>query len=148
MSLHQFLPPGLVDILPQNDLGLLCLVATAALAPLPFFYTYFRLRPDRIKVSRQNVLVIGASSGIGRAIAIQYARRGDRVCITGRRQVELDGVKEECLAAIPRLAENRGKVEGDIIAIQSDFTKPEDMVAVREHLDQSAFSLSLAISES
>ncbi len=39
--------------------------------------------------------VTGASSGIGRAVAVELARRGWRVAITARRAAELESVKEE-----------------------------------------------------
>jgi serine 3-dehydrogenase len=43
----------------------------------------------------KNVLVAGASSGIGRAVAIAFAREGARVVATARREDRLRGLQEE-----------------------------------------------------
>ena len=42
------------------------------------------------------VLVTGASSGIGRAIALQLAERGEALALLARRREELDQVALEC----------------------------------------------------
>jgi short-subunit dehydrogenase len=41
----------------------------------------------------KKVVIIGASSGIGKELAILYAKAGCRVCITGRRAILLDELK-------------------------------------------------------
>ena len=41
------------------------------------------------------VWITGASSGIGRASALEFARRGYRVAATARRGEELDRLAEE-----------------------------------------------------
>jgi len=40
-----------------------------------------------------NILIFGATSGIGRAVAEKYAAQGHKVAITGRRQEKLDEIK-------------------------------------------------------
>jgi len=45
--------------------------------------------------SAKKIIIIGASSGIGRALAVLYARAGHRVGITGRNKMLLEAVKAE-----------------------------------------------------
>ena len=45
-----------------------------------------------------NVLITGASSGIGEALALECAKRGDALFICGRDRGRLDGVAERCRA--------------------------------------------------
>ena len=47
------------------------------------------------RFSNKTVLVTGGNSGIGLATAIQYAKEGARVVITGRDQATLDAAKEQ-----------------------------------------------------
>jgi short-subunit dehydrogenase len=47
-----------------------------------------------------NAIVIGATSGIGRALAVELVKIGYRVGATGRRTERLDELKEECTARI------------------------------------------------
>ena len=44
---------------------------------------------------QMNILIFGATSGIGRAIAKLYVSKGHQVAITGRRQEKLDEIKNE-----------------------------------------------------
>ncbi|MBQ4439781.1 MAG: SDR family NAD(P)-dependent oxidoreductase [Kiritimatiellae bacterium] len=43
-----------------------------------------------------NILITGASSGIGEAIAYAYAQRGDRLYLCGRDKTRLDAVAAKC----------------------------------------------------
>ena len=75
------------------------------------------------------MLVLGASSGIGKAIAQLYAARGAKVCVVGRRKDKLDEVVQEC---------NRELTEGDrpnTFAIAGDFSNADDMVRIRTTLE-------------
>lgn len=47
----------------------------------------------------QVVWVTGASSGIGKHLALALAKHGVRLCLAARREVELEQVKKECLSA-------------------------------------------------
>ncbi len=52
---------------------------------LPFFYFY----------KMKKIIIIGATSGIGRNIAERYAQRGDMVGITGRRTELLEEIRQK-----------------------------------------------------
>jgi short-subunit dehydrogenase len=46
----------------------------------------------------QRIIITGASSGIGRALALHYARQGARLGLIGRDKERLEGVAKECRA--------------------------------------------------
>lgn len=48
-----------------------------------------------VSLKDQVVLVVGASSGIGRAAAVQFAREGARVMASARREERLRGLRDE-----------------------------------------------------
>ena len=80
-----------------------------------------------VKLTNQVVLVVGASSGIGRETAILFAREGARVMAAARREDRLRGLQREMAA------------EGAAIAIAvADASKVEDMESLvkqtEEHL--------------
>ncbi len=52
----------------------------------------------------RTVLVTGASSGIGAALARELARRGETVALVARRAARLDAVLEECRTSSPASA--------------------------------------------
>jgi len=51
----------------------------------------------------QWILLTGASSGIGRAIAVELARRGARVLLTGRNEAQLEATKRQLPADASRV---------------------------------------------
>ncbi|KAI1765681.1 NAD(P)-binding protein [Hypoxylon sp. FL1150] len=77
-------------------------------------------RHDCIPLAQERVLVIGASSGLGRSVAEQYAARGARVCIVARRAAQLSELAEKCGQRC--------------IWVAADFCKADDMVRLREGL--------------
>ncbi len=60
-------------------------------------------------------VVTGASSGIGRALAYEFARRGCRVVLAARSEDKLQSVVNDIKAA-----------GGDAFAVETDVTRPED----------------------
>lgn len=62
------------------------------------------------------VMVTGASSGIGRATAIEFGKQGAKVALSARRLTECEEAAEAIKAA-----------GGDAIAIQTDVTDHEDI---------------------
>ncbi|KAI1076651.1 short chain dehydrogenase [Whalleya microplaca] len=77
-------------------------------------------RTKTIKANEERVLILGASSGLGRTVAKRYAARDARICIVARRAEQLSILAREL---------------GDsCIWVVADFTSAEDMVRVRERL--------------
>lgn len=72
-----------------------------------------------VSVKNQIVLVVGASSGIGRATAALFAREGARVTASARRQDRLDGLRKEYPA---------------IEIMAADAAKASDMEKLAQHV--------------
>lgn len=69
------------------------------------------------------VLITGASSGIGRALALELGRRGARVGLTARRASELSEVAEEV-----------SRAGGEALALPADVRRAEDLNVVAERV--------------
>lgn len=61
-----------------------------------------------------SIVITGASSGVGRATALAFARHGARIALAGRRETPLRELADECRA--------RG---GQAIAVPTDVTRAE-----------------------
>lgn len=87
-------------------------------------------RPLKVSKTGERVLILGASSGVGRTMAKQYSARGARVCVVGRRETLLLEVQSECRNA----QDAAGSRSEDIIAIPADFTDVDDVINIRSLL--------------
>jgi short-subunit dehydrogenase len=74
-----------------------------------------------MNLTGKNVIVTGASSGIGRATALEMARRGAHLVLAARRTEQLKQVAVECRALGVRA-----------VAVATDVTKPEDCARLAE----------------
>lgn len=82
----------------------------------------------------QTLLVTGASSGIGRALALEYARGGARLVVAARRLDLLEGLAREIQA-----------VGGSAIPLALDVSDPEAVRAAVVHADERLGSLDMVI---
>jgi short-subunit dehydrogenase len=77
-------------------------------------------------MKKQEIVVItGASAGVGRAIAWEFAKKGARIGLLARGSAGLKGVQKE--------VESLG---GSAIAIQTDVADPEQIEAAAEKIEQ------------
>nr|WP_199305769.1 SDR family oxidoreductase [Pseudanabaena sp. FACHB-2040] len=79
--------------------------------------TAIQLKP----INQQVVAVVGASSGIGRATALQFAQQGAKVSVSARSQSGLDSLVEEIKA-----------MGGDAIAITADVADFDQVKAIAD----------------
>lgn len=69
----------------------------------------------------QVAIVTGASAGIGKALALQLARQGAKVCIAARRVERLEQVAEQCRA-----------LGGDVLIVPTDVSNEAQCQALVE----------------
>ena len=80
-------------------------------------------------------MVLGASSGIGRSVARQYAERGARVCIVGRREALVNEVVAECQSV--RCNISSSDKQENIFGVAADFANVDDMIRTRTIVETS-----------
>ncbi|XP_039265525.2 3-oxoacyl-[acyl-carrier-protein] reductase FabG-like [Styela clava] len=71
---------------------------------------------------RKIVLITGASSGLGAAIARKFAEHGTLLSLTGRNEVNLENVAKDC----------KDKGAREVLTILADFVNLEDIKKVAE----------------
>ena len=76
-----------------------------------------------MQLTDKTVLVVGASSGIGRCVALQLGAMGNRVVVVARRKNLLEGLAGEVQAA-----------GGVCVPMEADALKPEDMEQAAKHI--------------
>ncbi|QRV86275.1 short chain dehydrogenase [Ceratobasidium sp. AG-Ba] len=87
--------------------------------------------PSRTRViskDDERVLIIGASSGVGRVTAVEYSKRGARVAIVARREALLREVQQECAQFTDKLDQ--------VLSIVADFGNEDDMAKVLVAIEQ------------
>jgi short-subunit dehydrogenase len=72
----------------------------------------------------RNVLITGASSGLGRALALWFARRGARVYAAARREEQLQSLRTEAAGG-----------PGEVVPVRLDVADTEAVVAKLRALD-------------
>jgi len=74
-----------------------------------------------VSLSGQVVVVVGASSGIGRAAAVLFAREGAKVVASARREDRLKSLKDEL-----------AKENHDIVIYPADASNPKEMQQLQQ----------------
>jgi dehydrogenase/reductase SDR family protein 7 len=69
----------------------------------------------------KSVWITGGSSGIGEALALQFAAQGAKITLSSRREEELNRVRDLCIS--------QGSDAGDILVLPLDVTDHESMPA-------------------
>jgi NADP-dependent 3-hydroxy acid dehydrogenase YdfG len=83
-----------------------------------------------VSIQGQTVLIVGASSGIGRAAAVLFAREGAKVVAAARREDRLQALKQEL-----------AKEQREITVRVADASNPEDM----QHLAQTIGKIDILV---
>ena len=100
-------------------------------------------RPEVLPPGTERVLILGASSGVGRALAHGYAERGAKVCVVARRGAELEVVRSECEALAAPVSSSQSD---RVLTICADITRAEDLITIRETINESEFFTLVSIS--
>ena len=98
-----------------------------------------RRRHGLISPTEERVLILGASSGIGRVLALKYTKRGAKVCVVARRSAELELVRSECEAAA--VAARSQDPDDAVFSVLADFADAEALIRVRNKIEESEFTV-------
>ncbi|KAJ1878474.1 hypothetical protein H4R99_002844 [Coemansia sp. RSA 1722] len=90
-----------------------------ALALVPLVWKKMRRTPS---VRGRGVVIVGASSGIGRSLALEYARRGANLLLCARRNDQLRAVAAEC----------RALSSSQVAVVAGDITERDTQLALRD----------------
>ncbi|TPX51681.1 hypothetical protein SeLEV6574_g00156 [Synchytrium endobioticum] len=101
-------------------------IAAALLSSL-ILYRFLKAVSHQTRLQGQSVLVIGASDGIGRAIAHLYAKRHSNLVLVARRHAVLEQVASECTALGC----------ADVACIALDVSVESNVVRLREEVGRS-----------
>ena len=82
---------------------------------------YFRPRHSTLVLNEKVVIVTGASSGLGRALAFAFARRAAKVVLVARREDQLEAVRREI-----------EPYTSDVLVIPADVSQEDDLRQVVE----------------
>lgn len=74
------------------------------------------------------VWISGASSGIGKELALVLAKNGVRLCLSARRETELEKVKKDCLAA-----SGNQLMPDDVLVLKMDMLETDKQ---QEHFER------------
>src|SRR5664280_1933883 len=81
----------------------------------------------------QNVLITGAGSGIGQALAVEASKRGMAVALVGRRQEALEATAKKLSGLVP------------VLVLAADVTRPEERRRLALRVDQAWGSLNTLV---
>jgi NADPH:quinone reductase-like Zn-dependent oxidoreductase len=119
----------------NNNHGTVASVSAILAIGLGALWVYRKApRSSVIPPDTERVLILGASSGVGRSIAHLYAQRGARVCVVGRRKHLLDEVVRECSERLTQPVVESARPR--VISEAADFSDVDDMVRLRALLLQ------------
>src|ERR1700712_4191289 len=85
-------------------------------------------------MSYQNALITGASSGLGRGLAVWFAKKGTTVYAAARRTAELEKLRDECK-----------DFSGKVIPLALDVSDGDATFARVGKLDQECGGLDLVV---
>ncbi|KAK7752548.1 hypothetical protein SLS62_005516 [Diatrype stigma] len=94
--------------------------------------TYDLISPAHVDLSGKSVLVTGASKGIGRQIALRFARAGcSQIAVAARSGSSLAEVEKAIVAA----AAEAGRPKPQILAAQADLTVEADVASIASRIN-------------